>query len=77
MTRSASASVPVRLFLAVALPACVAMALAGLAQPARAAATNGSCSVISAVTINNADDHIVAWATVYQGPAARQPTHGP
>jgi hypothetical protein len=31
-------------------------------------ATTGSCSVISAVTINNANDHVVAWATVYQGP---------
>jgi hypothetical protein len=31
-------------------------------------AATGSCSVISAVTINNANDHIVAWATVYQGP---------
>jgi len=31
-------------------------------------ATTGSCSVISAVTINNANDHIVAWATVFQGP---------
>jgi hypothetical protein len=31
-------------------------------------ATTGSCSVISAVTINNANDHVQAWATVYQGP---------
>ena len=31
-------------------------------------ATTGSCSVISAVTINNSNDHVNAWATVYQGP---------
>ena len=31
-------------------------------------ATTGSCSVISAVTINNSNDHVNAWATVFQGP---------
>jgi hypothetical protein len=31
-------------------------------------ATTGSCSVISAVTINNTNDHVQAWATVFQGP---------
>jgi hypothetical protein len=31
-------------------------------------ATTGSCSVISAYTIRNANDHMQAWATVYQGP---------
>jgi hypothetical protein len=31
-------------------------------------ATTGSCSVISAITIKNANDRVQAWATVYQGP---------
>lgn len=31
-------------------------------------ATTGSCSVISAITINNTGDHVMAWATVFQGP---------
>lgn len=31
-------------------------------------ATTGSCSMISAVTINNANDQVQAWATVFQGP---------
>lgn len=66
MTRSASASVPVRLFLAVALPACVAVALAGLAQPARAAAaiTVGTCdeshldAAVAQANSDNAGDTI-------------------
>jgi hypothetical protein len=40
----------------------------GDVQNEGATATTGSCSVISAVTINNANDHVQAWATVYQGP---------
>ena len=31
-------------------------------------ATTGSCSVISAVEIKNANDQVQAWATVFQGP---------
>lgn len=32
-------------------------------------ATTGSCSVTGTVQINNTGDHIIAWATVYAGPA--------
>ena len=32
-------------------------------------ATTGSCSVTGTVQLNNTGDHIIAWATVYAGPA--------
>ena len=31
-------------------------------------ASSGNCAVTGTVTINNASDHIIAWATVYSGP---------
>lgn len=40
----------------------------GDAENEASTATIGSCSVISAYTIKNANDHVQAWATVYQGP---------
>jgi hypothetical protein len=40
----------------------------GDVQNEASTATTGSCSVISAIKINNASDHVQAWATVFQGP---------
>jgi hypothetical protein len=40
----------------------------GDVQNEGATATTGSCSVISAVEINNTNDRVQAWATVFQGP---------
>jgi hypothetical protein len=31
-------------------------------------ASSGNCAVTGTVTINNSNDHIIAWATVYSGP---------
>ncbi len=31
-------------------------------------ASSGNCAVTGVVTINNPNDHIIAWATVYSGP---------
>lgn len=32
------------------------------------AASGGNCAVTGTVTLNNPNDHIIAWATVYTGP---------
>ena len=31
-------------------------------------ASSGNCAVTGTVTLNNPNDHIIAWATVYSGP---------
>ena len=33
-----------------------------------ATASSGNCAVTGTVTLNNPNDHIIAWATVYAGP---------
>ena len=39
--------------------------------------TGGNCAVTGTVTLNNPNDHIIAWATVYTGARRRATVTSP